>query len=94
MAKRARNRRAKSTKGWAKRAPKTKAERKALKARCGAGAFLQPGKLAFPIMAKTGPCVPDCEGLRAAKSRAAQFGHRAIAKRAARAGKSRSCRWA
>lgn len=67
---------------WRRNAPKTKAERRALLARCGSRAFLQPGKLKFPIMRKHGPCVVDCAGLKAAKSRASQYGHRAVAKKA------------
>jgi hypothetical protein len=82
------------SKSWRSRAPKTKRERRALLARCGAKAFLQPSKLKFPIMAKRGPCVPDCAGLRAAKSRAAQYGHRTVAKKAEAKGKRASCRWA
>lgn len=88
------DRRSKSTKGWRKLAPKSPSERRALLARCGKRAFLQPSKLKFPIMRKTGPCVVDCEGLRAAKARAAQYGHTSIAKKAEAKGKRGSCRWA
>lgn len=88
------NKRAKSTGGWQRNAPRTKGERRALLARCGARAFLQPAKLKFPIMRKGGPCVPDCEGLRAAKLRAAQYGHRAVEKKADAKGSRAACRWA
>ncbi len=91
---RAKHRKAKSTKDWRKLAPHLKSERKALLARCGKKAFLQPSKLKFPIMARYGSCVVDCEGLRAAKARAMQFGHKAIAAKADRTGKRASCRWA
>lgn len=75
-------------KSWSRRAPKTKVERKALLARCGRKAFLDPANLKFPIMAKSGPCVPDCAGLKAAKSRAGQFHRRKIKAKAARAGRA------
>lgn len=88
------HRTARTTKGWRARAPKLRSERRALLARCGSRAFLQPSKLKFPIMAKSGPCVVDCEALRAAKSRAAQFGHSAVAKKAESKGKRAACRWA
>lgn len=85
---------ARSTKGWRKRAPYLKSERRALLARCGAKAFLDAKHLKFPVMAKDGPCRIDCEGLRAAKSRAAQFHHRKVAVKVERMGKRASCRWA
>jgi hypothetical protein len=91
---RASHKAARSTKGWRRRAPHLKSERKALHARCGAKAFLDPKRLKFPIMAKHGPCVPDCEGIRAAKSRAAQFHHRHAAAKAERLGKRAACHWA
>lgn len=76
---------------WRTRAPKTKGERSALYMRCGAKAFLDPTNLKFPIMAKHGPCVPDCEGVRAAKSRAGQYHRGKIAKKAARISKRAAC---
>lgn len=89
----AKHRGARTTKGWRRRAPKTKSEREALYARCGAKAFLDPKKLKFPIMAKSGSCVVDCEGLRAAKSRAGQYKHRKVKAKAARMGKRAACHW-
>lgn len=91
---RALDRGSKTTKGWRKHAPKTKSQREALFARCGRRAFLQPDKLKFPIMRKTGPCVPDCEGIRAAKSRAGQYHHRGVKAKANRLGKTAACHWA
>lgn len=70
---------------WRARAPKTRRERRALKRRCGARAFLDPDRLMFPVMAKHGRCVIDCEGARAALSRARQFQHPRFAAKAARA---------
>jgi len=81
-----------TTKGWRKLAPKTTGERRVLLARCGAKAFLDPKNLKFPVMAKTGPCVVDCEGLRAAKARAAQFKHRKISAKAERLSRRTACR--
>jgi hypothetical protein len=90
----AKHKSARTTKGWRKLAPKTPHERRALLARCGAKAFLDPKNLKFPVMAKTGPCVVDCEGLRAAKSRAAQYKHRKVGAKAKRLGKRAACHWA
>lgn len=78
-------------KSWSKRAPKTKLERKALFARCGTKAFLDPKNLKFPVMAKSGPCVPDCAGVEAAYSRAKQFKRGKTASKARRL-KNTSCR--
>ena len=106
MATRATHRTSRDVKGWGRRAPKTVKQRRQLIARCGRRAFLLPNTLRFPVMAKSGACVLDCEGLRAAKARAAQ--QASIARRkgksaakynkakrkAERLGKRASCRWA
>ena len=91
---RASHRKARSTKGWRKRAPKLVSERRALYARCGAKAFLDPKHLKFPIMAKSGPCVIDCAGLESAVRRAGQYKHRKIETKASRLGKRAACHWA
>jgi hypothetical protein len=83
-----------STRGWARAKPKTKADRRALKQRCGAKAFLQPSKLKYPIMAKSGGCVVDCRALRAAKSRAGQRHHRKLEAKADRRARAARCAWA
>jgi hypothetical protein len=57
-------------KKWSQIAPKTVGQRRALLKRCGRKAFLDPDNLTYPIMAARGPCVPNCEGLKAARSRA------------------------
>lgn len=88
---RATNRGARTVKGWASRAPKTKGEREALYARCGAAAFLDPANRAYPVMAKSGPCVVDCKGLRAAKSRAGQQHKRKLRAKADRLDSRASC---
>lgn len=90
---RATHRASRTTKGWRKLAPKIPSERRALLARCGTKAFLDPRKLKFPIMAKKGPCVADCEGLRAAYARAKQYRHPTAAAKAKRLGKRAKCHW-
>lgn len=91
---RATHKTAKTTKGWRKAAPHIPSERRALLARCGRRAFLDPDNLAFPVMPKKGSCVVDCEGVRSALSRARQFGHKAIAAEAEAMGGRAGCRWA
>jgi len=81
-------------KGWGKVAPRTTNERRALLARCGRAAFLDPDGLRFPVMPKAGGCVVDCRGARVAYSRARQYGHRAVAARAKRIGERGACAWA
>jgi len=87
------HRAARTTKGWRKRAPHIPSDRRALKARCGAKAFLDPAHLKFPIMAKTGPCAVDCEGLRTAYARAKQFRHTKIATKAIGKATAAKCAW-
>ena len=96
------------TRGWHKVSPKTMKQRRQLFDRCGRKAFLDPKNLSFPIIAKSGPCVVDCQGLLAAKSRAAQMVTRSknagrkkdaakyarIAKKAEQKGVRNSCAWA
>ena len=88
------HRQSKSTKGWRRRAPHLTSERRALKKRCGAKAFLDPKRLKFPIVAKMGGCAIDCAGLEAAVRRAGQFHHRKVEAKAKRLGKHAACRWA
>jgi hypothetical protein len=97
-----------TTKGWAKRAPSRVSARRELKKRCGAKAFLLPGELKYPIMAKSGPCTIDCQGLRAAKSRLGAMAtsakrvkryaeskkFRRLQMKADRIGRKAGCRWA
>lgn len=84
-----------TAKGWTKRAPKTRTQRRSLLTTCGAKAFLEPdAKPApkFPIM--TSNCVVDCAALRAAMGRAKQYGYQAVAARAYRKAKKAACVWA
>jgi hypothetical protein len=85
---------ARSTKGWARAKPKTKAQRTALYARCGARAFLDPKRLKYPVVAAGGGCQPDCRGIRSAKSRAAAQHKPRIVKKADRIAASVACEWA
>lgn len=87
------HRTARTTRGWKQRAPKTPHERRALLARCGAKAFLDAQRMKFPVMPKHGPCVPDCEGVRAAYARAKQYHHPKVATKATRLGKRAACHW-
>lgn len=66
---------------WAKRAPKTMKQRRALLARCGPRAFLDPANLKYPVMAKSGACRIDCAGAKAAYSRARQWRRKASARK-------------
>lgn len=69
--------------GWSKRAPSSELQRRKLKEKCGAKAFLDPKELAYPIMtvSKGGAqaCTFDCAGIQAAYKRARQ--RHAIAKK-------------
>jgi hypothetical protein len=108
MPRKAIKQKARTVKGWGKRAPKTQQQRRKLKERCGTKAFLMPKEMKYPIMAKTGPCVVDCQGLRAAVSRLGAMAttaqragrgkdaakYRRVQKRARGIGKRGACHWA
>lgn len=93
----------KRTESWATKKPNTKAERLVLMDKCGKKCFLVPGKLKYPICAKN-KCKVDCDGLRAARNRAAMVKNlkkvnkvskkdaENVIKRAAKLGK-KSCKW-
>lgn len=62
----------KRTESWAQKKPTTRGERLVIMDKCGTKCFLVPGKLKYPICAKnTKTCKVDCDGLRAARNRAA-----------------------
>ena len=67
---------------WGAVAPKTTAERRKIKAKCGSKCFAG-SNLSYPICTSRS-CVPDPRGIEAARSRAKQFDHRkgAVGKRA------------
>jgi hypothetical protein len=86
---------AKTTHGWDRSAPKTKGERRALKKRCGRRAFLEPGLMKFPVVAKgSRACLPDCRALRVAKQRASAHGYVAARRKAQDIAERVGCRWA
>jgi len=60
---------------WSSVAPKTTAERRKIKAKCGSKCFGAPATLGYPICT-TKSCKPDPRGIEAARSRAKQFDHR------------------
>ena len=77
-------------------APKGKAKRSKMKARCGPSCFLDPGRLAYPVC--TPACKPSCDGLLAAFT-AARGGRGAaprpdLAAKAVRKAKRAGCPWA
>jgi len=92
--------------GWPKRKPRSGLQRRELKAACGAKAFLDPKKLAYPVMKKG--CNFDCQGVSSAYKRARQQRsmaqnagmsheaayHNRIAKKAHTLGKRLGCLWA
>lgn len=93
---------AKARTGWSKRSPRTREARRAVKAKCGTSCFLKPsgdgGAGSFPICrnlkSSRGKCVVDCQGVKAAYTRARQFGHNAVAKKALKAACKAGCGWA
>lgn len=89
------HRAARTVKGWGSRKPRRKRERGGLLARCGCRAFLDCSRLKYPFMSKaSGKCRVDCQGLRAAMSRAAQYHHPQLVAKARRIGHAAGCRWA
>ncbi len=60
---------------WSSVAPKTTAERRKIKAKCGSKCFGAPATLGYPICTSSS-CKPDPRGIEAARSRAKQFDHR------------------
>ena len=78
--------------GWAKAKPRTMGERRALKKRCGAAAFLDPSHLKYPIVAaRSSSCRPDCRGLRAAFSRASSRHRRKLVAKVDRLARRAGC---
>jgi len=86
------------SKGWKAAAPKTPNERREVKAVCGAKAFLQPSRDAYPVVRKhprgKADCKPDCGGVLAAYERARQGNKSpATAKKALRMAQRMRCSW-
>lgn len=84
MAKRPKPKVRKTETGWPKRKPRSGLQRRELKESCGAQAFLDPKKLAYPVMTpptgRARACTLDCAGAQAAYKRARQ--QHSIAKKA------------
>ena len=78
-------------KGWKSRSPKrTKGTREKMKKKHGSACFLDPKNLKYPVCnPRTGAY--DCGGIRAAKSRAAQFHKKSIEAKADRLWKKGKC---
>jgi hypothetical protein len=81
---------ARTRKRWSAIAPKTVGQRRALLKRCGRKAFLDPDNLKYPIMAAKGPCVPNCDGIKAARSRSG--GQVTIQRKKRKSGKARKAK--
>jgi len=60
---------------WGEKKPERKKERQHIMAQCGESCFLLPDTLKFPICNKTLPCQYNCRGLKAASSRAGEWGY-------------------
>lgn len=69
---------------WGEKKPHTKKERELLLKTCGKDAFLLPTHLKFPICnkitEKNKKCTYNCRGLKAASSRAGEWGYTKILK--------------
>lgn len=77
--------------GWSAAAPKTKKARQTLANNCGrARCFLKPDTLGFPIC-EPDTCAQSCRALRAAKSRAAQYKHADVLKKATKLAAKKKC---
>lgn len=75
---------------WSKIAPKTKTQRKTVASKCGKKkCFLLPEKLKFPICNKE--CQVSCQGLRAAKTRAAQWGYQSVYNAVTKKSQTKKC---
>lgn len=88
----ARRKKARGRYDWSKRSPKTKSERQKMPKAC----FLAPGSRSYPICptGTRGRRVVDCEGTRAAYSRAKQYKKIKVAAKAKRVASRAGCKWA
>lgn len=85
----------KTKRAWGGKTLQRKSTRQKMKRECGSGCFLEPAKLAYPICRPTARkvCKPDCQGIRAAFSRARQQKNTAVAKKALAKAKQFGCGW-
>lgn len=74
----------KSDVSWKEKKPHSKKERKDLMHKCGEACFLLPSKGKFPICNKltneNDECSYNCKGLKAASSRAGEWGYKGVLK--------------
>lgn len=85
----------KSSDSWKEKKPHSKKERKDLMEKCGEECFLIPSKKKFPICNKitdkNSECSYNCKGLKAASSRAGEWGYKRVLKTSKRLTKELDC---
>lgn len=85
----------KSDISWKEKKPHSKKERKDLMEKCGADCFLIPSRKKFPICNKitdkNSECSYNCRGLKAASSRAGEWGYKKVLKTSKRLTKELDC---
>jgi hypothetical protein len=85
----------KSNVSWKDKKPHTKKERKDVMEKCGKDCFLIPSRNKFPICNKitdkNSECSYNCKGLKAASSRAGEWGYKTVLKTSKRLTKELDC---
>lgn len=85
----------KSNDSWKEKKPHSKKERKDLMEKCGEECFLIPSRKKFPICNKitdkNSECSYNCKGLKAASSRAGEWGYKRVLKTSKRLTKELDC---
>lgn len=85
----------KSNDSWKEKKPHSKKERKDLMEKCGEECFLIPSRNKFPICNKItdehSECSYNCKGLKAASSRAGEWGYKRVLKTSKRLTKELDC---
>ena len=80
---------------WKEKKPHSKKERKDLMEKCGKDCFLIPSRKKFPICNKitdkNSECSYNCKGLKAASSRAGEWGYKKVLKTSKRLTKELDC---
>jgi len=78
------------TESWESKKPKTKKEREEVLRKYGKSCFLIPDKLKFPICNKSDGAY-NCKGLKAASSRAGQWGYKKVLEKSKKITKKLDC---
>ena len=78
------------TESWESKKPNTKKERQEVLNKYGNSCFLIPEKLKFPICNKTDGAY-NCKGLKAASSRAGQWGYKKVLEKSKKITKRLNC---